>query len=166
MFMSYSYTTHLKTTYYIYVLSLNNTTMDSRYNVSTITLDVRISCDTFWNYKFDIPIRIQDYYNTNINNRSSESNGYCASCSHHLNRDPLFCRLEEYLVEYAIQHIYDDLMRRKKTRDVEILLSKARKFHIHGRTLEDILFPSTTTDNRNVDTPALPENIVYICTHC
>ena len=34
-------------------------------NNSMITLDVRISCDTFWKYKFDIPIRIRDFYKAN-----------------------------------------------------------------------------------------------------
>jgi hypothetical protein len=137
-------------------------------NISMITLDVRISCDTFWNYKFNIPIRIADYYDMNsrnINNGRRNSNGGEATiCSHELNRDPLFCKLEEYLVEYVIQHIYDDLYRTRQTRDIPILLKKARKFHIHGRTLEDILFP--TLLNRNTDTHVMPENIVYICTHC
>ena len=77
-------------------------------------------------------------------------------------RDPGFCRLEEFLVEYVIQHIYDDLVRTRQQRDIPILLKKARKFHIHGRTLEDILFPV----NRNSDTHSMPENTLYICTHC
>jgi hypothetical protein len=36
--------------------------------INMITLDVRISCDTFWNYNFNIPIRIDDYYNPNDRN--------------------------------------------------------------------------------------------------
>jgi hypothetical protein len=148
----------------------------TRHNVPMITLDVRISCDTFWNYKFNIPIRIADYYDVNsknINNgmENSQHNGNgngigvgANMCAHDINRDPLFCKLEDYLVQYVIQHIYDDLIRTKQERDIPILLNKSRKFHIHGRTLEDILFPASR--NRNTDTHAMPENILYICTHC
>ena len=140
-----------------------------RNNISMITLDVRISCDAFWNYKFNIPIRINDYYNPNDRNinRGGEMDGADAGTDtcrigNIGRRDPGFCRLEEYLVDYVIQHIYDDLIRTRQERDLPILLKKARKFHIHGRTIEDILFPG----NRNSDTHAMPENTVYICTHC
>ena len=118
--------------------------------MNMITLDVRISCDTFWNYKFNIPIRIDDYYNPNdrnINRRHDDQRVNSNTCEiGDIGRsDPLFIRLEEYLVEYVIQYIYDDLIQKGQSRDIPILLKKARKFHIHGRT---------------------PENIVYICTHC
>jgi hypothetical protein len=130
-----------------------------------ITLDVRISCDTFWNYNFNIPIRIDDYYNPNdrnINNSHIDEHRTNACEIGNIGRsDPMFIRLEEYLVEYAIQYIYDDLIQRRQSRDIPILLKKARKFHIHGRTLEDLLFPSNSTNSH-----MMPENIVYICTHC
>ncbi len=131
-----------------------------------ITLDVRISCDTFWNYKFNIPIRIDDYYNPNdrnINRRHDDQRVNSNTCEiGDIGRsDPLFIRLEEYLVEYVIQYIYDDLIQKGQSRDIPILLKKARKFHIHGRTLEDLLFPSNSTNDHMT-----PENIVYICTHC
>jgi hypothetical protein len=138
-----------------------------RNNISMITLDVRISCDAFWNYKFNIPIRINDYYNPNDRNinRGGETDDAGTDTCRIGNigrRDPGFCRLEEYLVDYVIQHIYDDLIRTRQERDLPILLKKARKFHIHGRTIQDILFPG----NRNSDTHAMPENTLYICTHC
>ena len=141
--------TNLKRTHCNYVLTQQ---MDAfqRNRITTITLDVRISCDAFWNYKFNIPIRINDYYNANDRNINRND-------GHMGRRDPGFCRLEEYLVDYIIQHIYDDLIATRQHLDVPILLKKARKFHIHGRTLEDILFPSNTH--------AMPENIVYVCTH-
>ena len=151
-----------------------------------ITLDVRISCDTFWNYKFNIPIRINDYYNAetrsdrNINN--GRHGGHHGHHGHHghgggggtasetcdvgnIGRiDPMFIELETYLVDYVIQYIYDDLILKRQQRDIPILLKKARKFHIHGRTLEDLLFPA---GNSIHDTGAqtMPENTVYICTH-
>ena len=142
-------------------------------NIPTVTLDVRISCDTFWNYKFNIPIRINDYYNDNhrninrghVNHDDTEIETETCRIGNIGRRDPGFCRLEEYLVDYVIQHIYDDLMATRQHRDVPLLLKKARKFHIHGRTLEDILFPASS-GSRNSDTHAMPENIVYICTHC
>ena len=139
-------------------------------NISTVTLDVRISCDTFWNYKFNIPIRINDYYNDNnsrnINRGHVDTDIETDTCriGNIGRRDPGFCRLEEYLVDYVIQHIYDDLVATRQQRDMPLLLKKARKFHIHGRTLEDLLFP-TNSESRNTDTHSMPENTVYICTH-
>jgi hypothetical protein len=127
-----------------------------------ITLDVRISCDTFWDYKFNIPIRIDDYYNPNERNiqnanvnRTDHRSNTC-EIGNIGRSDPMFLRLESYLVEYVIQFIYDDLVQKRQQRDIPILLKKARKFHIHGRTLEDLLF----------HTHSMPENTVYICTHC
>ena len=140
-------------------------------NIHTITLDVRISCDTFWNYKFNIPIRIDDYYDPNerniINNtRYNNVNAESETCEiGNIGRfDPMFVRLETYLVDYVIQGIYEDLVQKHQNRDISILLKKARKFHIHGRTLEDLLFP-TRNEVRDT-THSMPENTVYICTHC
>ena len=143
--------TNLKRDHCDYVLTQQMDAFQRNRTTTSITLDVRISCDIFWNYKFNIPIRINDYYNANDRNINRND-------GHMGRRDPGFCRLEEYLANYIIQHIYDDLVATRRHMDVPILLKKARKFHIHGRTLEDILFPS--------DTHATPENIVYICTHC
>jgi hypothetical protein len=142
-----------------------------RNNIDMITLDVRISCDTFWNYKFNIPIRIDDYYDPNernINNsRRNNMDTHSDTCEiGNIGRsDPMFLRLETHLVDYVIQFIYDDLVQRRQQNDIPILLKKARKFHIHGRTLEDLLFPMSN-ESRNADTHSMPENTVYICTHC
>ena len=146
-----------------------------RNNIHMITLDVQISCDTFWNYKFNIPIRIDDYYdpndrniNNNINNtRRNNMDARSDTCEiGNIGRsDPRFIRLETYLVDYVIQFIYDDLIQKRQQRDIPILLKKARKFHIHGRTLEDLLFPKSN-EPRTTDTYTMPENTVFICTHC
>ena len=137
-------------------------------NNHKITLDVRISCDTFWDYQFNIPIRINDYYNPN--ERNINDGRHARNVNHRINTcefgnigrsDPMFIRLENDLVEYVIQHIYEDLYQKRQQRDILILLKKARKFHIHGRTLEDMLFPANSANNHTT-----PDNIVYICTHC
>jgi hypothetical protein len=161
-------------------------TMDAfrKNNIPMITLDVRISCDTFWNYKFNIPIRINDYYNDdtrndrNINNgrhghhgRGGGGGGAAASDTCEIGNigrsDPMFIELETHLVDYVIQFIYNDLIQKRQQCDIPILLKKARKFHIHGRTLEDLLFPGGNSIN-TYDTGghSMPENTVYICTHC
>lgn len=146
-------------------------------NVPMVTLDLRISCDTFWNYSFRIPIRIADYYddsNATHNATHNYRNNTMHNTMHNTNvssstcdigqigqMDPMFVRLETYLVDYVIDRIYDDIVQqRSHQRDLPILLKKARKFHIHGRTLEDILFPNTNNDH------SMPNNTVYICTHC
>jgi hypothetical protein len=149
------------------------------YNISTITLDLRISCDTFWNYKFNVPIRIDDYYDydsedMNIINRinnapmRNDDNDESDTCriGNIGRRDPRFVRLESFLVDHVIQGIYDDLIATRHHRDLPILLKKARKFHIHGRTLEDILFPNNNGQGGDRDMHSMPENTVYICTHC
>jgi hypothetical protein len=144
-------------------------------NISMITLDVRISCDTFWNYSYRIPIRIDDYYDPNtrnINNgrrnqhyRNDDASDTC-EIGNIGRRDPMFIELETYLVDYVIQQIYDDIVRRSGHREMPLLLKKARKFHIHGRTLEDILFPNSHSGGTDGHSHSMPENTVYICTHC
>jgi hypothetical protein len=147
------------------------------YHISTITLDVRISCDTFWNYKFNVPIRIDHYYDyedTNIiniiNNNPTRNGDNDESDTCRIGnigrRDPRFVRLESFLVDHVIQGIYDDLIATRHHRDLPILLKKARKFHIHGRTLEDILFPNQNRQEGSGGMHSMPENTVYICTHC
>ncbi len=143
-----------------------NTLRDN--NIHIITLDVRISCDTFWNYKFNIPIRIDDYYDPNernINNAHGRNMNTDTCEIGNIGRiDPLFERLETYLVDYVIQYIYDDLIKKRQQNEIPILLKKSRKFHIHGRTLEDLLFP--TRNGVVGGGHSMPENTVYICTHC
>lgn len=133
-------------------------------NNSMITLDVRISCDTFWKYKFDIPIRIRDFYKANewkIRNNNNINSNTC-EIGNIGRRDPRFLKLESYLIDYAIQFIYDDIIQNHQEQYIPILLKKARKLHIHGRTIEDILFPASSTNDHVTTT----ENVVYICTHC
>jgi hypothetical protein len=95
-----------------------------------ITLDVRISCDTFWDYQFNIPIRINDYYNPNqrntININHVDHRSNTCDVGNVGRSDPAFLRLEEHLVEYAIQHIYDDLVRKRQQKDITILLNIRR----------------------------------------
>lgn len=140
-------------------------------NVPMVTLDVHISCDTFWNYSFRIPIRIADYYDdrTSRNNamHNTRHNANVSSSTCDIGGigqvDPMFVRLEAYLVDYVIDRIYEDILHKRSHQcDLPILLKKARKFHIHGRTLEDILFPNSA----NADDHSMPNNTVYICTHC
>jgi hypothetical protein len=142
-------------------------------NIPMITLDVHISCDTFWNYSYRIPIRVNDYYddrNTRNINNSRVNNTSIASSTCEIgnigNVDPMFAKLEAYLVEYVIEHIYDDLIRTNSQRDIHLLLKKSRKFHIHGRTLEDILFPNSGTNSAATNQHSMPNNTLYICTHC
>ena len=158
------------------------------FNIDTITLDVRVSCDTFWNYKFNVPIRINDYYNPadsrNRRNMNSHARGgrgggggggggaHEAAATEtcyfgNVGRsDPMFINLETYLVDHVIHGIYEDLVKKRQQKDILILLKKARKFHIHGCTLEDILFPQGNVNRNDRDGHMMPENIVYICTHC
>jgi hypothetical protein len=137
-------------------------------NINMITLDVRISCDTFWDYKFNIPIRIDDFYNPNERNiinghqaeHHTETRNNTCEIGNTGRSDPMFIQLENYLVEHVIQRIYDDLVQKRQHSVIPILLKKARRFHIHGRSLEDLLFPSNSANDHR-----MPENMVYICTH-
>jgi len=136
-----------------------------------VMLDLRVSCDTFWKYSFHVPVYVNDYYDDNTRNHNrmrdnqiNNPNAQSATCE--IGRigqnDPMFVRLEAYLVDYVLEHIYQDLLQ-QTNHDVllPILLKKARKFHIHGRTVEDILFP-----NSNQNSHSTEGYIVYICTHC
>lgn len=144
---------------------------DDKNITSTVMLELRVSCDTFWKYSFHVPIHVNDYYDNNSRNMNrmrdnqiNNPNSHSATCE--IGRigqnDPMFVRLESYLVDYVIDGIYEDVSTQTNNHELlQILLKKARKFHIHGRTVEDILFP-----NSNPNSHSTEGYIVYICTHC
>ena len=118
----------------------NITIIDDNY----IILDVHISCDTFYNYSFKIPINKNNYYNN------------------HTNKNILFKKLEKDICIYVTAKIYFDLLSKNNINLLSTLNYLSSKFHIHGRTIDDILFPHLHSHNPHIHN----NDRLYICSHC
>ena len=112
-------------------------------NISMVSFDVKISCDTFWNYSFRISVRISDYYD--------------ASTYTSTNQHAIFKNFENFIIGYVVQKISEDFIRTNCQHELHILNKKKNQFHIHGPTFADILFPSGKLSY-------LPNTSLYICT--
>ncbi len=111
-------------------------------NNDLLILDVHISCEVFYNYSFKIPIDKNDFI---VNN----------------NDDIIFKKLCNYIITYVKESIYNDLIRTNNTELLTIFNEISNKFHIHGRTINDILYPNLDNKNHLHDNSRL-----FVCTHC
>lgn len=111
-------------------------------NNDLLILDVHISCEVFYNYSFKIPIDKNDFI---VNN----------------NDDIIFKKLCNYIITYVKESIYNDLIRTNNTELLTIFNEISNKFHIHGRTINDILYPNLDNKNHLHDNTRL-----FVCTHC
>lgn len=111
-------------------------------NNDLLILDVHISCEVFYNYSFKIPIDKNDFI---VNN----------------NDDIIFKKLCNYIITYVKESIYNDLIRTNNKELLTIFNEISNKFHIHGRTINDILYPNLDNKNHLHDNSRL-----FVCTHC
>lgn len=113
---------------------------------NTVMLRLVMSCDTFWKYETDVLVH-RNLFHPKITNRSEEV---------------AFRLLSQYLCSTMKQHIQDELISEGR-RD---LLSKLEevfpKFHIHGQTVHEILYPNDPTNSDH----CRGDGKIFICTHC
>lgn len=118
------------------------TNLNNNNNNDLLILDVHISCEVFYNYSFKIPIDKNDFI---VNN----------------NDDIIFKKLCNYIITYVKESIYNDLIRTNNKELLTIFNEISNKFHIHGRTINDILYPNLDNKNHLHDNSRL-----FVCTHC
>jgi hypothetical protein len=127
--------------------STNRTKGNHNNNIdNTVLLHLVMSCETFWNYETDIMVD-RNQFDPKITNRSEKE---------------AFQSLSQFLCLHMKQHIQDELIS-KGRRD---LLSKLEevfpKFHIHGQTVHEILYPNDPTNSDH----CRGDGKIFICTHC
>jgi hypothetical protein len=135
-------------------------------NSNHVTLDLRVSCNTFWKYEMKLNINRDDYVEPNENdivNGGGGAGGRAAS-SNCFNSDDkktrTFSRLERHLCDSMIAHIHEDLALNGQEELIEKLCDISSKFHVHGHTTRSLLYHQSNAPHADHG------GCIYICTHC
>ena len=125
-----------------------NSTKNNNNNNNNIpvTILLSVSCTVFDDYS-NIPLTLQtDFIRSVINMPVDEG----------------MKRLSQHICTHVLLTIYDDLERTRDWDRMRELVKKSQLFHIHGRTVSDIIYPNPITD----DPHGHHGRVVFVCTHC
>jgi hypothetical protein len=135
-------------------------------NSNHVTLDLRVSCSTFWKYEMKLNINRDDYVEPNENdivNGGGGAGGRAAASSCFNSDDKktrTFSRLERHLCDSMIAHIHEDLATNGQEELIEKLCDISSKFHVHGHTTRSLLYHQSNAPHADHG------GLIYICTHC
>jgi hypothetical protein len=121
-------------------------------NGNMVTLDLRVSCDTFWKYQMNYKVNRDEYHDPDNN---LNINGCC-----HEKKTATFSRLERELCDAMIAHIHEDLLLNGQEEQIQKLCEISNKFHIHGHTTRSLLYHQSNAPHADHG------GLIYICTHC
>jgi len=124
-------------------------------NGNIVTLDLRVSCNTFWKYQMNFTVDRDEFVEPNSNDDYVNIN----SCFHD-NKTRIFSKLERYLCDEMIAHIHEDLLLNGEEDKIEKLCEISSKFHIHGHTTNSLLYHQSNAPHADHG------GCIYICTHC
>ena len=133
-------------------------------NSNCVTLDLRVSCNTFWKYEMKLRVNRDDFVEPNeniVNGGGCGGGGGGGSCFNSDNKKtPTFSRLERHLCDTMIAHIHEDLALNGQEELIEKLCEISSKFHIHGHTTRSLLYHQSNAPHADHG------GLIYICTHC
>ena len=132
-------------------------------NSNHVTLDLRVSCNTFWKYEMKLAVNRDDFVEPNENDIVNGCGGGAAanSCFNSDNKKTrTFSRLERHLCDTMIAHIHEDLALTGQEELIEKLCEISSKFHIHGHTTRSLLYHQSNYPHADHG------GLIYICTHC
>jgi hypothetical protein len=132
-------------------------------NGNNVTLDLRVSCNTFWKYEMKLAINRDDYVEPNENSINCGGGGAGAGGSCFNSDDKktrTFSRLERFMCDAMIAHIHEDLALTGQEELIEKLCDISSKFHIHGHTTRSLLYHQSNAPHADHG------GLIYICTHC
>jgi hypothetical protein len=146
---------------------MQNTTEtdNNQNNGNNITLDLRVSCNTFWKYEMKLTVNRDDFVEPNANNANDINcggggAGSGGSCCSDAKKTPVFSRLERFLCDEMISHIHEDLALNGQEELIEKLCDISSKFHVHGHTTRSLLYHQSNAPHADHG------GCIYICTHC
>ena len=147
---------------------MQNTTEtdNNQNNGNNITLDLRVSCNTFWKYEMKLAVNRDDFVEPNENdivNGGGRGGGAAASScfnSDDNKKTRTFSRLERFLCDSMIAHIHEDLAISGQEELIEKLCDISSKFHVHGHTTRSLLYHQSNAPHADHG------GCIYICTHC
>lgn len=124
--------------------SKNNTNTNNVAN--NVKLRLVMSCDVFWDYETDVLVN-RALFHPKFTNRPE---------------DEAFQALSQFLCSQMKQHIADALVLEGRRHMLPELERVYPKFHIHGQTVHEILYPHDTTNSDH----CRGDSKIFICTHC
>ena len=131
-------------------MSSNNKNDNDNYNNNNLNdrayLTLSMSCDTFWKYEIRVMVD-RTQFSRKYTNRTEEE---------------AFQNLSQFLCLRMKQHIEDDLINGGKREMLSKLEELFTKFHIHGQTSHEILYPNDPTNSAH----CRGDGKIFICTHC
>ena len=111
-----------------------------------VYLVLSMSCTIFWNYELPITVD-RTQFSRKYTNRTEEE---------------AFETLSDFLCLQMKRHIEDDLINTGKRDMLPKLEEVYTKFHIHGQTTHEILYPNDTSNSGHCRS----DGKIFICTHC
>ena len=134
-------------------------------NGNHVTLDLRVSCNTFWKYEMKLSINRDEYVEPNendiVNFCAGGGGGSAGNCFNSDNKKTrTFSRLERFMCDAMIAHIHEDLALNGQEELIEKLCDISSKFHIHGHTTRSLLYHQSNAPHADHG------GCIYICTHC
>jgi hypothetical protein len=111
-----------------------------------VYLTLSMSCDTFWDYDLQLPVD-SGQFSRKYNNQTEEE---------------AFQNLSQFLCLRMKQHIQDDLINTGRREMLSKLEEVFPKFHIHGQTSHEILYPNDPSNSAH----CRDDGKIFICTHC
>ena len=139
--------------------SANDRKTKNDVNGNTVTLDLRVSCNTFWKYQMNLKVDRDEFIEPNDERNANDININANSCFHE-KKTPVFSRLERHLCDAMIAHIHEDLLLNGQEDQIAKLCEVSSKFHIHGHTTNSLLYRQSNAPHADHG------GCIYICTHC
>ena len=124
----------------------NNTNNINNGAPNNVKLRLVMSCEVFWNYETDVLIN-RALFHPKFTNRSEEE---------------AFSTLSNVLCSQMKRHIEDALISKGRRDLLPELEQTYPKFHIHGQTVHEILYPNDPTNSDH----CRGDGKIFICTHC
>lgn len=115
-------------------------------NSDKVALMLSMSCETFWKYEITINVDRRQFSKRYIN------------CS----EEEALQRLSQFLCLQMKKHIEDQLINEGRREMLSKLEQVFPKFHIHGQTSHEILYPNDPSNSAH----CRGDGKIFICTHC
>ena len=113
---------------------------------NNVKLRLVMSCNVFWDYETDVLVN-RALFHPKFTNRSEEE---------------AFGTLSQFLCSHMKRHIEDALISEGRRNMLPELEKVFPKFHIHGQTVHEILYPNDPTNSDH----CRGDGKIFICTHC
>jgi hypothetical protein len=111
-----------------------------------VVLTLSMSCDTFWDYETELHVDRKQFSRKYTNRPEEEA----------------FQTLSQFMCLHMKKHIEDELINDGKRDMLAKLEEVFPKFHIHGQTSHEILYPNDPSNSDH----CRGDGKIFICTHC